>query len=171
MEKGSSQVGIDGKIESGILTATLDSLINWSRRGSIFPLTFGIACCAIEMMSGFAPRNDLDRLGIVFRNSPRVSDVMIVAGTVTKKMAPVIKRLYAQMAEPKWVIAMGSCASSGGPFYESYNVVRGVDTIVPVDLYVPGCPPRPEALIYGLMKLQEEVIAKMTIAKKVVDNG
>ncbi|MBF8298311.1 MAG: hypothetical protein HW395_968, partial [candidate division NC10 bacterium] len=146
---------------------SLDWLFNWARKSSPWPMTFGLACCAIEMMATGASRFDLDRLGAgVFRPSPRQSDVMIVAGTVTEKMAPRIKTLYDQMPDPKWVIAMGACAISGGPFYyDAYHVVKGVDLIIPVDVYVPGCPPTPEALIYGVLKLQEQ-ITHDTIAKR-----
>ena len=141
----------------GIAVATLDFLFNWARESSLFPLTFGLKCCAIEMMATGAARYDLDRIGVIFRATPRQADVMIVAGTVTKKMAPVLRRLYDQMPEPKWVIAMGGCAVAGGPFYDSYGVVQGVDQIVPVDVYISGCPPRPEQLIDGLLKLQEKI--------------
>ncbi|GAB6877487.1 NADH-quinone oxidoreductase subunit B [Thermaerobacter litoralis] len=141
----------------GVITTNLQTLVNWGRKNSLWYLLFGIACCAIEMMAAGASRIDLDRLGSVFRASPRQADMMIVAGTVTEKMAPVIKTLYDQMAEPKYVIAMGACASNGGPYYQGYNVVDGVDKIVPVDVYVAGCPPRPEALIYAIMKLQDKV--------------
>ncbi|ADU50433.1 NADH dehydrogenase subunit B [Thermaerobacter marianensis DSM 12885] len=141
----------------GVITTNLQTLVNWGRKNSLWYLLFGIACCAIEMMAAGASRIDLDRLGSVFRASPRQADLMIVAGTVTEKMAPVIKTLYDQMAEPKYVIAMGACASNGGPYYQGYNVVDGVDKIVPVDVYVAGCPPRPEALIYAIMKLQDKV--------------
>jgi len=163
---------IEGKMEPGVVTTTLDWLFNWARKSSPWPMTFGLACCAIEMMATGASRFDLDRLGAgVFRPSPRQSDVMIVAGTVTEKMAPRIKILYEQMPEPKWVIAMGACAISGGPFYyDAYHVVKGVDLVVPVDVYVPGCPPRPEALIYGVLKLQEK-IERQTIAKKKVPSA
>lgn len=141
---------------SGFVTTSLDKLVNWSRAGSMWPMTFGLACCAIEMMATGAARFDLDRLGIMFRASPRQADVIIIAGTVTKKMVPVIKTVYEQMPEPKYVIAMGACASSGGIF-DTYSTVQGVDEFLPVDVYIPGCPPRPEGLIYGLMKLQEKI--------------
>ena len=148
------------KIPGGnIIVAPTDYIFRWARRSSLWPMTFGLACCAIEMMATGASRFDLDRFGAgVFRPSPRQSDVMIVAGTVTEKMAKRLKLLYEQMPEPKYVIAMGSCAISAGCFfYDSYTVVKGVDKIVPVDVYVPGCPPNPEALLYGIMKLQEKI--------------
>lgn len=142
------------------MTTTVEWLFNWARKSSPWPMTFGLACCAIEMMAAGASRFDLDRLGAgVFRPSPRQSDVMIVAGTVTEKMAPRIKTLYEQMPDPKWVIAMGACAISGGPFYyDAYHVVKGVDLLVPVDVYVPGCPPTPEALIFGILTLQDQIM-------------
>ncbi len=151
----------------GVLLTKLDIALDWSRRQSFWPLTFGLACCAIEMMSAGAPHFDLDRFGAgAFRPSPRQADLMIVAGTVTFKMAPVIKRLYEQMADPKWVIAMGACACRGGPYFRhGYHVVKGVDRIIPVDVYVPGCPPRPEALIDALMALQAKVDRMKAVEK------
>jgi len=150
-------MGLEEFVPDGILTTTVEKLVNWARRSSLWPATFGLACCAIEMMATSASRYDLARFGAeVFRASPRQADLMIVAGRVSKKMAPIVKRIYDQMPEPKWVISMGACASCGGEFYD-YAIVQGVDTVVPVDVYVPGCPPRPEALIYGIMKLQEKI--------------
>ncbi|PSN89934.1 NADH-quinone oxidoreductase subunit B [Candidatus Marsarchaeota G2 archaeon OSP_D] len=136
------------------------TIIKWGQKNSLWPLAFGIACCAIEMMQTGASKTDAERLGMLMqRASPRQADVMIVAGTVTKKMAPVVRRLYEQMLEPKFVVSMGACATSGGPFRDLYDVVDGVDDVIPVDVYVPGCPPRPEALVYGLMKIQELIDA------------
>ena len=141
-----------------VLTTRLDSLVNWARKSSLWPATFGLACCAIEMMNATSSRNDLARFGSeVFRASPRQADVMIVSGRVSRKMAPVLRRIYDQMPEPKWVISMGACATSGGVF-DNYAIVQGVDKVVPVDVYIPGCPPRPEMLIHAIMMLQEKVM-------------
>ena len=150
-------MGVDGVLKKGFVTTSVDKLVNWARTGSMWPMTFGLACCAIEMMATGASHNDLDRFGIIFRASPRQSDCIIIAGTVTKKMLPVIKTVYEQMPEPKWVVAMGACACSGGIF-DTYSVVQGIDEALPVDVYIPGCPPRPEALLYGLMKLQDKIM-------------
>lgn len=141
----------------GIVTANLQNLVNWGRKNSMWYALFGIACCAIEMACTGAASYDFDRFGMVPRASPRQSDIMLVAGTVTEKMAPVVKRLYEQMAEPRWVLAMGACAINGGPYHGAYNVINGVDKIIPVDVYVPGCPPRPEALLQGVVRLQESI--------------
>ena len=156
---------IEDRFEKSVVTTTVDYVFNWARKSAIWPMTFGLACCAIEMMAASASRFDIARFGSeVFRPSPRQSDLMIVAGTLTVKMAPVVRRLYDQMPEPKWVIAMGACANVGGPF-NTYSVVQGVDKVIPVDVYIVGCPPRPENLFYGLLKLQDK-IDQMTIAKK-----
>jgi NADH-quinone oxidoreductase subunit B len=150
--------GVSDAIGANFLTAQLDKLVNWARRSSLWPATFGLACCAIEMMSTTMPRHDLARFGMeAFRASPRQADLMIVAGRVSQKMAPVLRQIYDQMTEPKWVISMGACASTGGVF-NNYALVQGVDQIVPVDIYVPGCPPRPEMLIDGIMLLHEQIL-------------
>lgn len=134
------------------------SLVSWARQGSFWPLTFGLACCAIEMMHATVSRYDFDRFGVIFRASPRQSDLLIVAGTLTNKMAPGLRRLYEQMADPKWVLSMGSCANGGGYYHYSYSVVRGCDRIIPVDVYVPGCPPTAEALMFGVIQLQKTLV-------------
>lgn len=152
-------------VQRGFATARMDELMNWARTGSMWPMTFGLACCAVEMMHAGAARLDLDRYGVIFRPSPRQSDVMIVAGTLVNKMAPALRKVYDQMPEPKWVISMGSCANGGGYYHYSYSVVRGCDRIVPVDIYVPGCPPTAEALIHGILQLQKKIRRTNTIAR------
>ncbi len=157
---------IRNQFDSNVLTTSVDYVFNWARKSSIWPLTFGLACCAIEMIASSCSRFDIARFGAeVFRPSPRQSDLMIVAGTVTLKMAPVLKRIYDQMPEPKWVMAMGACSSVGGPF-NTYSVLQGVDKIVPVDVYVTGCPPRPENLFYALLKLQDKIDATPNLVKR-----
>ncbi|RPB23754.1 NADH-quinone oxidoreductase [Terfezia boudieri ATCC MYA-4762] len=150
-----SQEGTKGVVQYAL--TTMDQVANWARQSSLWPMTFGLACCAVEMMHLSTPRYDQDRLGIIFRASPRQSDVMIVAGTLTNKMAPALRQVYDQMPEPRWVISMGSCANGGGYYHYSYSVVRGCDRVVPVDIYVPGCPPTSEALMYGILQLQKKM--------------
>lgn len=157
--------GVCGAVPGGsILLARADDVINWARKSSVWPVTFGLACCAIEMMGAYASRFDFDRYGVIPRPSPRQADLMIVAGTVVKKMADPIIQIYHQMPEPRFVLSLGSCSNCGGPYHDSYSVVKGVDKIIPVDVYVGGCPPRPEALQYGLIELQKK-IQKMKVAK------
>lgn len=155
---GLVEVEEDLKVLPGanVIVGALDKVVNWARLSSLWPMTFGLACCAIEMMTTGSSHYDFDRFGIIFRASPRQSDCLIVAGTVTKKMAPIVRRVYDQMPEPRYVMAMGSCACSGGIF-DTYSVVQGCDTFLPVDVYIPGCPPRPEALMDGVLKLQEKI--------------
>ncbi len=157
---------LHNQFERNFLTTSVDYVFNWARKSSLWPLTFGLACCAIEMIAASASRFDIARFGAeVFRPSPRQSDLMIVAGTVTLKMAPVLKRIYDQMPDPKWVISMGACANVGGPF-NTYSTLQGVDRIVPVDVYIVGCPPRPENLFYGLLKLQDKIDQMQTLVKR-----
>ena len=151
--------------KGGVIITKVDDLLNWARLSSMFPLGFGLACCAIEMMGAYATGYDLDRMGVTPRSSPRQADVMIIAGTLVNKMAPALRKVYDQMAEPKWVISMGSCANGGGYYHYSYSVVRGCDRIVPVDVYVPGCPPTAEALMYGIIQLQKKIKKTNTIAR------
>lgn len=166
---------LEGKFNSNFVTTTVDTVLNWGTKSSLFPLILGTACCGIEMMAvGYSRFDILERFGMLFRFSPRQSDLMIVAGTVTKKMAPVVKTIYDQMPEPKYVIAVGSCATSGN-IYNSYSTLQGVDRIIPVDIYVPGCPPIPEAIAFGILELQRKIDKKTTIRKPIpvmnMDNG
>jgi NADH-quinone oxidoreductase subunit B len=150
--------GVCHKLPGGdLMLTTVDFFIDWARKSSIWPLTFGLACCAIEMMAAYATRFDVNRFGVIPRSSPRQADLMIIAGTVTKKMAPAIEKLYRQMPEPRFVISMGACANCGGPYFDSYSVAKGVDRVIPVDVYIPGCPPRPEALHNAILALQKKI--------------
>src|SRR5690606_29479347 len=182
MEKGSAGMGLSADaartaldrelpfdvpevMKRGFVVTKIDALVNWARTGSLWPMTFGLACCAVEMMHAGASRYDLDTFAVIYRPSPRQSDVMIVAGTLVNRMAPALRKVYDQMPEPRWVISMGSCANGGGYYHYSYSVVRGCDRIVPVDVYVPGCPPTAEALLYGILQLQNKIRRTSTIAR------
>ncbi len=158
-------MGIENLKTQGFLVSTVEKVVNWAQSGSLWPMSFGLACCAVEMMHAAASRYDLDRFGVLFRASPRQSDLMIVAGTLCNKMAPALRKVYDQMAEPRWVISMGSCANGGGYYHYSYAVVRGCDRIVPVDVYVPGCPPTAEALLYGVIQLRNKINRKKIIER------
>ncbi len=158
-------MGISDLVKPGFYVSSVENIFNWARAGSLWPMSFGLACCAVEMMHSAASRYDLDRFGVIFRPSPRQSDLMIVAGTLCNKMAPALRKVYDQMAEPRWVISMGSCANGGGYYHYSYSVVRGCDRIVPVDVYVPGCPPTAEALMYGVIQLQNKIRRNETIER------
>ena len=162
LEQNVSLAGVSNK---GYILTTVNDVINWSRTGSLYWMTFGLACCAVEMMHTSIPRYDLERFGAIPRGSPRQSDLMIVAGTLTNKMAPALRKVYDQMPEPRYVISMGSCANGGGYYHYSYSVVRGCDRIVPVDIYVPGCPPSAEALLYGIMQLQKKIRRTGTVKR------
>ena len=165
MSTAESSLNVPEVMEKGFFVTGIDALVNWARTSSLWPVTFGLACCGVEMMHAAAARYDLDRFGVIFRPSPRQSDVMIVAGTLVNKMAPALRKVYDQMPEPRWVISMGSCANGGGYYHYSYSVVRGCDRIVPVDVYVPGCPPTAEALLFGVIQLQQKIRRTHTIAR------
>ena len=159
------EISLAGANNKGYILSTVEDVINWSRTGSLYWMTFGLACCAVEMMHASTPRYDLERFGSIPRGSPRQSDLMIVAGTLTNKMAPALRKVYDQMPEPRYVVSMGSCANGGGYYHYSYSVVRGCDRIVPVDVYVPGCPPSAEALLYGIMQLQKKIRNKGSFSR------